>query len=92
MVLAVHRREVHIMMSRQESVDHWNMLADIELREAEDLKARGLFTGCQLARAEMYQRTAKSIELEIKTGKPHCTVCLGPHENQYCPQRPGARR
>jgi len=76
----------------QESVDHWNMLADVELREAEALQARGLFTGCQRARAETYQRTARSIALEIETGRPHCTVCLGPHENQHCPQAPHDRR
>jgi hypothetical protein len=79
-------------MTTQESAAHWNKLADDELRWASYEEGRGHYGGVHRNRAEMFRKTADSIELEIKTGKTHCTVCLGPHENRFCPQRPGARR
>lgn len=71
-----------------ESAAHWRKLADAETRDADDLQARGLYAQVQRNKAKMFNDTARSIELEIETGKAHCTVCLGPHDNQYCPQRP----
>jgi hypothetical protein len=79
-------------MTPQESADHWNQLADDELRWAEYEEGRGHYGGVHRNRAEMFRKTARSLELQVETGKPHCTVCLGPHDNQYCLQRPGARR
>lgn len=76
----------------KESMDHWNMLADDELRWAEYEEGRGHYGGVHRNRAETFRKTALSLELEIKTGRPHCTVCLGPHDNQFCPHRPGQRR
>jgi len=67
--------------------DHWDRLADSELEMAEWDAAHGY--GDQSAkhvRAESYRRTAESLRREAKTGKAHCTVCLGAHPNHECPQ------
>ncbi len=56
------------------------------------LELRGEYTGVQFRKAKSYHQAAESIRLEIVTGKPHCTVCLGAHVNHECPTRPGAKR
>jgi hypothetical protein len=78
-------------MTTQESADHWNKLADDELRWASYEEGRGHYGGVHRNRAEMFRKTARSLQLEIETGKPHCTVCVGPHLNQHCPQAPHNR-
>jgi hypothetical protein len=88
-------REVHDLYEEHplgKSMRHWHRLACDQESEAGYLATRGEYTGTHRARAKLYAKTAESIRREIVTGKPHCTVCLGAHENQHCPQRPGARR
>ena len=63
-------------MTLQESADHWNQLADDELRGAEYEEGRGHYGGVHRNRAEMFRKTARSLELQVETGKPHCTACL----------------
>jgi len=74
------------------SMLHWLSLA----KEAEEwavyLGERGEYAEVYRRKAKTYSRTAESIRLEIETGEYHCTVCLGAHSNQDCPQRPRAGR
>ena len=68
------------------SVEHWRRLAS----EAEDQAAWDRDRGIDLSlpgssagdhRARTYRRTADALQLELQTGRPHCSACLGPHAN-----------
>lgn len=78
--------------SLEASAVHWENLAQEQDERAVREEARGSSSNPQRARAKTYRRTALSIRLQISTGLPHCTVCLGPHPNHECPRRPGAKR
>jgi hypothetical protein len=60
------------------SIAHWNRLAEEADQRADYEEGRGDANNAKVIRtnAEMYRRTAKSIELEKQTGKPHCACCL----------------
>jgi hypothetical protein len=75
-------------MTKEESAQHWENLANEQLRLAKNEEAKGLYGGAHRARAKTWGRCAKAIRLEIKTGMAHCTVCLGLHQNHECPKRP----
>ena len=69
-----------------ESAEHWERLAT----EAEDQARWDRDHGIDLSnpgssagdhRARMYRRTAEALHLEAKTGRPHCSECLGDHPN-----------
>lgn len=77
---------------RGRAMRQWHDLACEVKSWAGYLAMRGEHTGVHEAKAKIYARTAESIRREMVTGKPHCTVCLGAHLNQHCPQRPGAKR
>lgn len=56
-----------------ESIEHWNMLADTE-----DCMIRDGVSMCHQAsraRAELYRRTAKALRIERDTGDPVCVCC-----------------
>ena len=68
------------------SIEHWCRLAS----EAEDQAAWDRTHGIDLSspgsspgdhRARTYRRTAEALQLELKTGRPHCSACLGDHPN-----------
>jgi hypothetical protein len=68
------------------SIEHWLALAT----EAEDQaawdRARGFdlsLPGCSPGdhRARTFRRTAEALQLELETGRPHCSACLGDHPN-----------
>jgi hypothetical protein len=63
-------------MSREEeikeSIAHWRMLG---LAEAEKAKAGN---PAAANRAPLFERTARSLELELETGVPHCVDHLAP--------------
>lgn len=78
------------LLAKHEAAAHWEQLADQEDEGGDREEARGSHAGAYRVRAATYRRTAQSIRLEIETGLPHCTVCLGAHRNRECPRRPGA--
>lgn len=70
------------------AADHWDRLADGEVEMAQWDVAHGYGDqSARYVRADSYRRTAESLRREARTGKPHCSVCLGPHPNHECPRR-----
>lgn len=65
----------------QEAADHWESLAVSQEDMAEHDARLGHDVSAHHVRAESYRRTAESIRLELKTGRPHCSMCLGDHPN-----------
>ncbi|KKM61116.1 hypothetical protein LCGC14_1535010 [marine sediment metagenome] len=57
----------------------WDELADEELNR-KLIDAKHGSTQGHSARVRIYRRTAESIRLEIKTGRPHCACCLSPEK------------
>jgi hypothetical protein len=71
-----------------ESIEHWLKLATDDERQAAwdrdrgiDLSKPGSSAGDH--RARMYRRTAETLQLELATGRPHCSTCLGDHPNHH---------
>jgi hypothetical protein len=71
-----------------ESAEHWEHLATEAEDQARwdrdhgiDLSLPGSSAGDHCAR--MYRRTAEALRLEAKTGRPHCSACLGDHPNHH---------
>jgi len=60
----------------QESIEHWRALAE-EQRTRPTWDRYACAQACA-ARAETYERTARSLELQRDTGMPHCACCLKP--------------
>ncbi len=61
----------------QNSIDHWNALADQEQRMIDN----NLTCGSDkpfLARIETYRRTARSLEIQRDTGVAVCVCCYQP--------------
>lgn len=56
----------------EESIAHWRMLG---LAEAEKAKAGN---PAAANRVQLFERTARSLELELETGIPHCVDHLAP--------------
>lgn len=69
----------------QEAADHWEALAVAQEDIAKHDAQLGHDVSAHYARAESYRRTAQAIRLEIKTGRPHCSNCLGDHPNHLHP-------
>ena len=66
-------------MSEKSGADHWRALAAREREMADwDQKVRGDSPAAHLARAETFEKTAKSIEMTEETGVFHCACCLKP--------------
>ncbi|HSX23291.1 MAG TPA: hypothetical protein VLE97_11010 [Gaiellaceae bacterium] len=70
------------------SIEHWRRLAS----EAEDQAAWDREHGIDLSkpgcsagdyRAQTFRRTAEALQLELQTGRPHCSACLGDHPNHH---------
>lgn len=61
-----------------ESIKHWRALAKEALDFAAYEESRGAFGGVFRNKADTYERTARSLELELATGKGHCVCCLKP--------------
>lgn len=61
-------------MGLRGAIAHWKQIAQAE----RDLH---LVTGGRFGRldyAEVCERTARALQMEIETGKPHCSCCLSP--------------
>lgn len=58
----------------ESSIQHWLALAD----EQDRAVAEGIACCPQAsrARADTFRRTARALQLEQETGKPHCVCCL----------------
>lgn len=74
------------------AAEHWERLA----RESEDQARWDREHGIDLSQpggaagdhqARMFRRTAEALRLEAKTGRPHCSLCLGDHPNHQHPHR-----
>lgn len=61
-----------------ESRQHWRRLAYLEKMTGEYEAQRGRTDAVQLVRAKTYNDCADSIELQIRTGIPHCVCHLIP--------------
>ena len=69
-----------------QAANHWERIAAEAVEMAKwnrdhgfDLSVPGTSTGDY--QAAVYRRTAAVLRLEAETGKPHCSICLGPHPN-----------
>lgn len=74
------------------SIAHWERLAtEAEARarwnrdHGVDLSPPGGSPGDH--RARTFRRTAEALRLELRTGRPHCSLCLGDHPNHHHPHR-----
>ena len=61
-----------------EAIAGWRKLAREALEHAVYLEGRGEYAGAYRNKADTYERTAKSLELELETGEEHCVCCLKP--------------
>ena len=63
---------------------HWAQLAVEQDQQADWEISQGYPYGnieTYRHRANTYRRTAEVLMLEAKTGRPHCSLCLGDHPN-----------
>jgi len=70
------------------SIEHWERLATEAESQAQWDRDHGLDLskpGCSAGdyRAQLYRRCAETLRLEMQTGLPHCTTCLGAHPNHH---------
>lgn len=76
------KRDYGVLMNTseeiKESIVHWRKLAEDEL--AKPTWDRFALPAICETRAEMYEQTARSLELELETGIAHCTCHLLPYE------------
>ena len=84
------------MTSRREeylaSAEHWERLANEDEERARWNRARGIDlsspgSSAGDCRAREFRRVAEALRLEAKTGRPHCSSCMGDHPNHQHPHR-----
>lgn len=61
----------------QEAIDHWRDLARQSRDRAQNCPDWD-HPASHLAKAQIYEAAAQSLELELKTGVSHCACCLKP--------------
>jgi hypothetical protein len=80
----------------KESIAWWAKLANDEKKKAHDEKQRGFYAGVHEAKAKTYEHTARSLQMELETGVPHCNCFLHaiplPIDKHHDDIRKGGRR
>ena len=61
------------------AANDWRRLAAEQVRLGDHEASMGRFRGVYDNRAELYGRTARSLDLEVETGDEHCVCCLKQH-------------
>lgn len=71
----------------QESIDHWRKLSEEQLMWAEYHEKRGEFSGTHRYRAQLFENTAKSMELSREHGEHYCACHLKPDRLHVPPRK-----
>lgn len=67
------------MTTAKQAAQEWRDLAAEARRMADWDASQGISDGTVgYNKAAMYEQTAKALDLEATTGRPHCSCCLQP--------------